>query len=74
MFDRVLGFEGTAVINLDDPKGAELMELCLANNHEVISVGRVNSDLQIHGQKFDAMGQDILFSWQGAKLTKLRYL
>ena len=65
LFDRVLGFAGTAVINLDDPKGAELKQLCLANNHEVISVGRVNSDLQIHGQKFDAMGQDILFSWQG---------
>ena len=65
LFDRVLGLNGTAVINLDDPKGTELKQLCVAYGHKVISVGHVNADLQIQGQKFDGMGQEILFSWQG---------
>lgn len=65
LFERVLSPQGTAVINIDDAKGLELLECCLARGQNTITVGHKLADLQILGQKYDATGQDILFSWQG---------
>ena len=65
LFSRVLSPDGTAVINIDDPKGSELKQLCLNQNQKVISVGHTASDLQLLGQRFYATGQEILFSWKG---------
>ncbi|WP_342076208.1 UDP-N-acetylmuramoyl-L-alanyl-D-glutamate--2,6-diaminopimelate ligase [Yoonia sp. SS1-5] len=66
LFDRVLSEDGVAVINLDDPKGQEVADRCTARGQEVIGVGRdAGARLQLTGQRFDATGQEVLFSWQG---------
>ncbi len=66
LFNRVLSEDDVAVINLDDPKGAEVAAICTARGQEVIGVGR-HPDARLHltGQRFDATGQDVLFEWQG---------
>ena len=66
LFKRVLPEDGVAVINLDDPKGSEVADICTARGQEVISVGHyADARLRLTGQRFDATGQDILFTWQG---------
>ena len=73
LFDRVLSEDGVAVINLDDPKGPEVVAICTARGQEVIGVGRhPDARLRLTGQRFDATGQDLLFEWQGrARQTRL---
>jgi UDP-N-acetylmuramoyl-L-alanyl-D-glutamate--2,6-diaminopimelate ligase len=66
LFRRVLSEDGVAVINLDDPKGPEVAEICTTRGQEVIGVGRhPEARLRLTGQRFDATGQDLLFTWQG---------
>jgi UDP-N-acetylmuramoyl-L-alanyl-D-glutamate--2,6-diaminopimelate ligase len=65
LFSQVLPPEGSAVINIDDPKGPELVTLAQARGQEVITVGTESSDLCILGNRFDASGQDLRFSWRG---------
>lgn len=65
LFDRVLPPEGTAVINLDDPKGAEMQAIATARGQAVLTVGHADGDLQLLGQRFDATGQDLRFAWGG---------
>ncbi len=65
LFKRVLPDDGVAVINLDDPKGAEVADICTARGQEVIGVGRsAGARLRLTGQRFDATGQNLLFTWQ----------
>ncbi|WP_368344163.1 UDP-N-acetylmuramoyl-L-alanyl-D-glutamate--2,6-diaminopimelate ligase [Pelagovum sp. HNIBRBA483] len=67
LFTRLLPDEGVAVINIDDPKGRDLMQTVTANGQEVIGVGRApDARLRLTAQRFDATGQDIRFEWQGA--------
>lgn len=66
LFARVLPDEAAAVINTDDPKGAELAGLARARGQRVIRVGHDDScELQLVGQRFDAAGQDLRFFWMG---------
>lgn len=66
LFTRVLSEDGIAVINLDDPKGEDVVGICAARGQEVIGVGRhPDARLRLTGQRFDATGQDLLFDWQG---------
>ena len=66
LFDRVLPPEGTAVINIDDPKGPEVVARCEARGQKVITVGKAEgATLRLLGQRFDATGQDLRFEWQG---------
>jgi UDP-N-acetylmuramoyl-L-alanyl-D-glutamate--2,6-diaminopimelate ligase len=66
LFKRVLSEDGVAVINLDDPKGAEVAAICTDRGQEIIGVGRhADARLRLTGQRFDATGQDVLFDWQG---------
>lgn len=65
LFRRVLPQDGTAVINMDDPKGAEMRAIAAARGQDVLTVGRANCDLSLINQRFDATGQDLLFSWRG---------
>lgn len=66
LFNRVLPPEGTAVVNLDDPRGAGIADLCRRRGQTVIGVGRSEAaDLRTLGQRFDATGQDLRFSWRG---------
>ncbi len=65
LFRRVLPVDGTAVINLDDPKGAEMRAIATARGQTVLTVGQGVGDLSLLNQRFDATGQDLRFSWQG---------
>lgn len=65
LFRRVLPPDGTAVINLDDPRGAEMRAIAAARGQAVLSVGRGVGDLSLLAQRFDATGQDLRFSWAG---------
>ena len=66
LFTRVLPPEGVAVVNLDDPHGPEVAEIAEGRGQEVIGVGRTpDARLRLLGQRFDATGQDVRFSWQG---------
>jgi UDP-N-acetylmuramoyl-L-alanyl-D-glutamate--2,6-diaminopimelate ligase len=66
LFTRVLPPEGTAVINLNDKRGAEMAELARTRGQEVITVGHGPvCDLRILAQRFDATGQDLRLSYKG---------
>lgn len=65
LFTRVLAEDGVAVVNIDDPKGVEVADICIERGQEVISVGRAsNARLRLVGQRFDPTGQDLRFEWQ----------
>ncbi len=66
LFDRVLPTDATAVINLDDPKGSVLADIADRRGQRVLRVGHEEmADLRILGQRFDATGQDLRFSYLG---------
>ena len=65
LFDRVLPQDGTVVINMSDPKGAEVRKIAQARGQDVLTVGLGDADLCLMNQRFDATGQDLRFSWQG---------
>jgi UDP-N-acetylmuramoyl-L-alanyl-D-glutamate--2,6-diaminopimelate ligase len=66
LFGRVLPRQGTAVINVDDPHGARVCQVAQARGQTVITVGReAGTDLRLVGQRFSALGQELLFSWGG---------
>ncbi len=66
LFARVLPEDGTAVVNLDDPRGDEIVALAEARGQDVLSVGRrPGAALRIVTQRFDATGQDLRFAWNG---------
>ncbi|MGC1494255.1 MAG: UDP-N-acetylmuramoyl-L-alanyl-D-glutamate--2,6-diaminopimelate ligase [Sulfitobacter sp.] len=70
LFTRVLPEDGTAVINIDDPKGIDVVAIAKARGCEVITVGRDGGDLHLTAQRFDASGQDLRFEWQGKTYQK----
>ena len=66
LFERVLSEEGTAVINMDDLRGLDMAEIALERGQDLLTVGSgPECDLRIHGQRFDATGQDLRFGWAG---------
>ena len=73
LFTRVLPDEGTAVINIDDPRGLELLGMVEAQGQRIITIGRApTAGLRIEAQRYDATGQDLRFTWNGAaRLVRL---
>lgn len=65
LFSRVLAEDGTAVINIDDPRGVDMLAIAKARGQEIITVGRQAADLCLEAQRFDATGQEIRLSWRG---------
>jgi UDP-N-acetylmuramoyl-L-alanyl-D-glutamate--2,6-diaminopimelate ligase len=66
LFDRVLPEDGTAVINMNDPRGIDIANIAVARGQSLISVGHGEGcDLRILGQRFDAKGQDLRLDWKG---------
>lgn len=64
LFGRVLPPEGSAVVNVDDPKGAALVHLAQSRGQDVLTVGSANCDIALLNQTFDATGQTIRFSFK----------
>jgi UDP-N-acetylmuramoyl-L-alanyl-D-glutamate--2,6-diaminopimelate ligase len=65
LFARVLSEDGTAVINIDDPRGVDMLAIAKARGQEVITVGREAADLCLEAQRFDATGQEVRLSFEG---------
>ncbi|RMA43343.1 UDP-N-acetylmuramoyl-L-alanyl-D-glutamate--2,6-diaminopimelate ligase [Rhodophyticola porphyridii] len=67
LFTELLPEEATAVVNLDDPRGADVVAACAARDIEVITIGQYAEDarMKITGRRLDEAGQDVLFRWQG---------
>jgi len=66
LFDRVLGEDGTAVINLDDPSGPRMAGIAEARGQDLLTVGRAEgAALRLLAQAFDATGQTLRFEWAG---------
>ena len=66
LFERVLPDDGTAVINLDDPRGAEVVMTAEARGQDVLTVGASDrAALHILAQRFESEAQTLRFSWAG---------
>ena len=70
LFSRLLPEDGTAVINIDDPRGVDMAAIARARGCSTITVGRDGGDLHLTGQRFDATGQDLRFEWRGKPFQK----
>ncbi|RVV98679.1 UDP-N-acetylmuramoyl-L-alanyl-D-glutamate--2,6-diaminopimelate ligase [Mesobaculum littorinae] len=66
LFARVLPEDGTAVIDIDDPRGPEMAAIAQARGQDLLTVGRAEgAALRIIGQRFDPTGQELRFTWNG---------
>ncbi len=66
LFDRVLGDDGTAVINMNDPRGADMAAITVARGQRLITVGHAaDCNLRIVAQRFDPQGQELRLTWKG---------
>ncbi|GGG63803.1 UDP-N-acetylmuramoyl-L-alanyl-D-glutamate--2,6-diaminopimelate ligase [Salipiger pallidus] len=66
LFARVLPEDGTAVINIDDARGIDMLSMAKARGQEVLTVGELEgADLRLLGARFDATGQELRISWHG---------
>ena len=66
LFSRVLPEDGTAVINIDDPRGREVLTIARSRGQRIMTVGHdPAADLRIAAQRFDATGQDLRFTQGG---------
>ncbi len=64
LFSRLLPADGTAVINMDDLRGRDIAARAEDRGQRILSVGHgAGNDLRLQGQRFDATGQDLRFSW-----------
>jgi UDP-N-acetylmuramoyl-L-alanyl-D-glutamate--2,6-diaminopimelate ligase len=67
LFTRLLPEDGVAVVNLDDPHGPGFAREAQTRGCAVLGTGASpRADLRILGQRFDATGQEVRFSWAGA--------
>lgn len=65
LFARVLSEGGTAVVNIDDPRGPDMAAIAAGRGQRVIAVGRTEgADLHLTAQRFDTTGQEVFFSWE----------
>lgn len=66
LFARVLPPEGAAVINMDDPRGPDVLAIAAERGQSTLTVGQdPDADLRILAQRFDTAGQDLRFSHDG---------
>ncbi|NSX54734.1 UDP-N-acetylmuramoyl-L-alanyl-D-glutamate--2,6-diaminopimelate ligase [Parasulfitobacter algicola] len=71
LFTRILPDDGTAVINIDDPKGRDMADIAESRGQKLLTVGRKDAaDLYLRNQRFDSTGQDLLFDWKGKSFHK----
>ncbi|MFZ5962720.1 UDP-N-acetylmuramoyl-L-alanyl-D-glutamate--2,6-diaminopimelate ligase [Thalassococcus sp. BH17M4-6] len=72
LFARVLGEDGTAVVNIDDPRGVDMAAIAKARGQALITVGGAEgADMCLMAQRFDATGQEVRVRWN-ASVRQLR--
>jgi UDP-N-acetylmuramoyl-L-alanyl-D-glutamate--2,6-diaminopimelate ligase len=73
LFGRVLPDDGVAVVNVNDPHGAAMVEVARARGQRVLTVGHAEGcDLRIAAQRADATGQEVRFVWQGVQAHQVK--
>ncbi|ETX26805.1 UDP-N-acetylmuramoylalanyl-D-glutamate--2,6-diaminopimelate ligase [Roseivivax isoporae LMG 25204] len=66
LFARVLPEDGTAVVNIADPRGVDMAAIATARGQRVITVGREEgADICLTAQRFEAEGQTIRVVHEG---------
>ncbi len=66
LFTRVLPRGGAAVVNVDDPRGAEVAAAAQERGQRVITLGRgEDCALRLVAQRVEPTGQEVLFTWEG---------
>ena len=66
LFARLLPDSGVAVINMDDPHGADILAIAEARGQGTLTIGcSEDADIRIIGQRFEAAGQVLRFSYAG---------
>lgn len=76
LFTDVLAPDGWAVINIDDPRGADVVAIAAERGQSVMTVGHGGgANLRLSAQRFDATGQDLRFEYGGkAYQTRLNLI
>ena len=76
LFRRVLPQDAVAVINMDDPRGAQMASVASSRGHRLLRVGSAQGvELQLLNQRFDATGQELRFAYGGdAHQTRLELI
>ena len=70
LFAEVMGKDGAAVINADDPVFGRARQTAFAAGLKVVAVGHgVGADLGISVQRYTSQGQVVRFTWAGHQHT-----
>ncbi len=65
LFNHILDEGASAVINIDDPRGRQMAMIAREHELQLTTIGQDGAaDLRILGQRYDATGQDLRFSWR----------
>jgi UDP-N-acetylmuramoyl-L-alanyl-D-glutamate--2,6-diaminopimelate ligase len=68
LFARVLPRGATAVVNVGDPNAAAFITTAESRGQRLLRVGTAReADLRVENRRFDAEGQELLFSWRGTR-------
>ncbi|SFD87886.1 UDP-N-acetylmuramoyl-L-alanyl-D-glutamate--2,6-diaminopimelate ligase [Roseivivax sediminis] len=60
LFARVLPEDGTAVVNIEDARGVDIVAMAQARGQSVLTVGREEgADICLMAQRFDPKGQEV---------------
>ncbi|MGR3540719.1 MAG: UDP-N-acetylmuramoyl-L-alanyl-D-glutamate--2,6-diaminopimelate ligase [Hasllibacter sp.] len=66
LFDRVLPEDGTACVNVDDPRGLQVAAICRERGQDVITLGALEgADVRLLATRYDEDGQTVRFDWRG---------
>lgn len=66
LFRRVLPQDAVAVINIDDLRGPQMVDVARQRAHRLLRVGAAEgAELQLLGQRYDATGQELRFTFGG---------
>ena len=66
LFERVMAADGTAVLNADDARVAQLAARCRARGQRVLTYGKCRADLQLLARHDTEAGQDLSVAIAGA--------
>lgn len=65
LFARVLPEDGTAVVNIEDPRAIDVVAIATARGQRVMTVGPDGADLALQAHRLEATGQDLRLSYAG---------
>ncbi len=71
LFSQVLPNTGVAVLNMDDPFGAELAAGCAARGQKMIRYGAQGVELKLVSRDILLQGQHLKISWMGNRIDIL---